>query len=85
MTPEPSPTDSALVRAWRAIVRAFTPAAESRGPQNYGADTTLFGAAPEQPRGRRGSDGAKDEFWAPSGESTDFADVDPDGEARRRR
>jgi hypothetical protein len=85
MTPEPSPADSALARAWRAIVRAFTPAAEPRGQQNYGADTTLFGAAPDQPRSRRGADGAKDEFWAPSGESTDFADVDPDGGARRRR
>jgi hypothetical protein len=85
MTPEPGSPESALVRAWRAIVRAFTPAAQSRGPHHYGADTTLFGGATEQPRGRRRADGTGDEFWGPAGDSTDFADLDPDGEPRRRR
>ena len=85
MNDDPSANASVLMRVWRAIVRAFTPAAESRGPQNYGADTTLFGGATEQPRSRRGADGTKDEFWVPTGESTDFAELDPDGDPVRRR
>lgn len=85
MQQEPSANAPALARAWRAIVRAFTPAPEARGPLNDGADTTLFGGPTQQPRSRRGADGTKDEFWVPTGESTDFAELDPDLDSKRRR
>ena len=73
---------AALARAWRAIARAFTPASDPHGTQSYGADTTVFGGA-EPPRAGRTRTG-KDEFWDPTGASTDFADPDPTGESKRR-
>jgi hypothetical protein len=84
MNPEPSTIAAALARAWRAVVEAFTPAPGTRGSQQNGTDTTLFGGSTEQPRDRSAGDAAKNEFWVPT-ESTDFADFDPDGEPRRRR
>lgn len=82
MNPESQGIAAALARAWRAIVRAFTPTGESRGSQNDGADTTLFGGA-EPPRTGRGR-ATKDDFWDPTGTSTDFADPDPTGDTKRR-
>ena len=84
MNPEPSGLSTALARAWRAVVKAFAPAPDARGSQQYGADTTLFGAATEQPRDRAARDGAKNEFFVPT-ESTDFADMDAERDARGRR
>jgi hypothetical protein len=84
MTPEPGAPSNILVRAWRAVVRAFSRAPDAPQSQQYGAETTLFGGATEQPRDRTGRDGVKNEFWLPS-ETTDFADLDAEGEARRRR
>ncbi len=82
MNPESQGIAAALVRAWRAIARAFTPTSESRGSQNYGADTTLFDGA-EPPRTGRGR-ATRDDFWDPTGTSTDFADPDPTGDSKRR-
>ena len=84
MTPEPNALTAVLARAWRAVARAFTPAADARSSQQYGADTTLFGGTTEQPRDRAARDGANNEFWIPT-ESTDFADMDAERNARRRR
>lgn len=84
MNPEPNAFTAVLARAWRAVVRGFTPAADARGSQQYGADTTLFGGATEQPRERAARDAAKNEFWVPT-ESTDFADMDAERHAGRRR
>jgi hypothetical protein len=84
MTPDPLAPSNILVRAWRAVVKAFSRAPEAPASQQYGAETTLFGSTTEQPRDRRGRDGGKNEFWLPS-ETTDFADLDADGEPRRRR
>jgi hypothetical protein len=84
MTPEPRAASTLLARAWRAVRKAFSRAPDAPASQQYGADTTLFGGATEQPRERAGRDGVKNEFWIPS-ETTDFADIDAEGEARRRR
>ena len=83
MTPEPNAFTAALGRAWRAVVRAFTPSPDAPGSQQYGGDTTLFGGATEQPRDRTARDAARNDFWV--AESTDFAEVDADREAGRRR
>ena len=84
MHPEPSAISAALARAWRAIVKAFTPAHDAPASQQYGTDTTLFGGSTEQPRDRATRDGARNEFWIPS-ENTDFADMDAERDAKRRR
>ena len=84
MNPEPSGLSAALSRAWRAIVKAFSSSPDARGSQQYGADTTLFGGASEQPRHRRVPEGAKNEFWVPT-ESTDFAEFDAERDSERRR
>ncbi len=73
---------TALARAWRAVARAFTPTREARGTQTYGVDTTLFGSA-EPPRSARART-TRDDFWDPTGTSTDFADPDPAGDPKRR-
>ena len=57
----------------------LVPAVDAPGSQQYGADTTMFGGATEQPRDR-----ARNEFWVAT-ESTDFADIDAERDARRRR
>lgn len=82
MNPESQGIAAALARAWRAIARAFTPTSETRGSQDYGADTTLFGGAKPPRTGRRQA--TKDDFWDPTGTSTDFADPDPTGDGKRR-
>lgn len=84
MNPEPSGLSAALSRAWRAIVKAFSSTPDARESPQYGADTTLFGAVSEQPRNRRGPEGAKNEFWVPT-ESTDFAEFDAERDSERRR
>ena len=84
MNPAPSKLLAALTRAWQAVARAFTPASDSRASQQYGADTTLFGGSTQLPRERPGRDGGKNEFWVP-GDSTDFADMDAERDARDRR
>jgi hypothetical protein len=84
MKPEPNAIAAALARAWRAIVKAFTAAPDARASQQYGTDTTLFGGSTEQPRDRAARDGANNEFWVPS-ENTDFADMDAERDAGRRR
>lgn len=84
MTPEPGTPSNLLARAWRALVKAFARPPDAPASQQYGAETTLFGGASEQPRDRSARDGVKNEFWIPS-ETTDFADLDAEGEARRRR
>jgi hypothetical protein len=84
MNPEPSGIPGALARAWRAVVKAFSTAPDARASQQYGGDTTLFGASTEQPRDRAARDGAKNEFWIPS-ETTDFADVDAERYPKGRR
>ena len=73
-----------MSRARRSIVRAFSSTPGPRGSQQYGADTTLLGAASEQPRNRRGPEGTKNEFWVPN-ESTDFAEFDAERDSGRRR
>lgn len=84
MNAEPTAFIAVLGRAWRAIVMAFTPAPEERASQQYGGDTTLFGGATEQPRNRAARDKTENDFWAAS-ESTDFADLDAERDAGRRR
>jgi len=79
MNPEPRGITASLARAWRAVARAFAPAADARPSQQYGADTTLFGTSTEVRR-----DGAKSEFWIPS-ETTDFADMDGERDPKDRR
>lgn len=69
---------------WRSIVKAFTPTHERRGTDADGADTNLFGTMQDPEGSRRRSAAAKDEFWNPTGESTDFHDPDPDGKRDRR-
>ena len=81
MNPESQGIAAALARTWRAIARACTRTSESRGAQDHGADTTLFGGA-QPPRTGRGQ--TKDDFWDPNGTSTDFADPDPTGDSKRR-
>lgn len=58
------------------MVRAFTPAPGTRGSAGL-ADTTLFGGMSEQGRSTR-RDSSQNDPWDPTGESTDFADPDPD-------
>jgi hypothetical protein len=82
MNPDSQGIAAALARAWRAVARAFTPTGDARGAPTYGADTTLFGSV-EAPRSGRART-TKDEFWDPTGTSTDFADPDPTGDSRRR-
>ena len=82
MNHEPSGVAAALARAWSAIVRAFTPTNESRS-RNDGVDTTLFGG-PDPPGSDPGRTAVKNEFWDPTGESTDFADPDLTGDKKRR-
>lgn len=72
-----------LARAWRAVTRAFAPAPDARASQQYGADTTLFGGG-DPPRDGTQKDAVKNEFWMPT-ETTDFADMDTEREARRRK
>jgi hypothetical protein len=72
-----------LASIWRSIVKAFTPTHERRGTDLGGADTTLFGTM-QDPDGSRRTPAAKDEFWNPTGESTDFHDPDHDGKRDRR-
>ncbi len=81
MNPESQGIAAALARAWRAIARAFPPTTESRGAQDHVADSTLFAGA-QPPRTGRGP--TKDDFWDPTGTSTDFADPDPTGDGTRR-
>lgn len=83
MNPRPSGPLAALARAWRAVVRAFTPT-DARASQQYGADTTLFGGATEQPRNRPEPDGVRNEFWVPS-ETTDLAELEPERDSGHRR
>lgn len=83
MNRESSATPTALARAWRAIVRAFSSTAGPRGVQQYG-ETTLFGASSEQQQSKRWAQAAKNEFWVP-GESTDFAEFDAEGDSKRHR
>ncbi|MFC5498238.1 hypothetical protein ACFPOE_11900 [Caenimonas terrae] len=83
MNPEPSTFAAAMARAWRAVVKAFTPAPDAPGSQQYGSDTTMFGGPTEQPR-EAGRDAGKNEFWVPT-ETTDFADVEAERAARHRR
>jgi len=73
-----------LARVWRAIAKAFARAPDARASQQYGADTTQFGTSTEVPRDRTARDGIKNEFWIPS-ETTDFADMDAERDARDRR
>ena len=84
MNREPNALSAALSRAWRAVARAFAPAADARASQQYGADTTLFGGSTQMPPERAARDGAKNEFWIPS-DNTDFADMDAEREPKRRR
>jgi hypothetical protein len=84
MNSEPSGIAAALARAWRAVVRAFTPTRDSARSQADGMDTTMFGGLPEQPGAGRGQDAGKENFWDAAGESTDFADPDPDRRHGRR-
>lgn len=84
MNSEPSGPSGALSRAWRAIVKAFSSTPDARRSQQYGTETTLFGAASEQPRHRRSPEGVKNEFWVPT-ESTDFAQLEAERDSERRR
>ena len=84
MTTETSGITGVLARAWRAVAKAFTPVSNAGASQQYGADTTLFGASTHLPRERGSRDGVKNEFWVPS-ESTDFADIEGDRDTRGRR
>ena len=82
--PQHSAITAAFARAWRAVARAFAPAPDARASQQYGADTTLFGASTEQPRDRAVRDAGKNEFWVPT-ETTDFADIDGEKDRKGRR
>ena len=84
MNDHPASVAAAFARGWKAIVRAFTPTAVSRGSHGDGADTTLFGTMADPPRSRHASNAPKDDFWDPAGESTDFADPDMGADSRRR-
>ena len=84
MNPAPSGITARLARVWRAIAKAFARAPDARASQQYGADTTQFGTSTEVPRDRTARDGIKNEFWIPS-ETTDFADMDAERDARDRR
>lgn len=85
MNPELNGIADALSRAWKAVVKAFTSTPESRGSQHYGADTTLFGGPDQTGTGSaREREADQDDFWDPTGTSTDFADPDPTGDTKRR-
>lgn len=82
MHTEPRTIGAALARAWRSIVKAFTPAPDASGSQQYGTDTTLFGGSTELPRDRNAPGRATSEFWA---DTTDFAEMDAERDSPRRR
>ncbi|GAC1599255.1 MAG: hypothetical protein NVS3B2_00100 [Ramlibacter sp.] len=84
MNPEPRGLSNALLRAWRAVAKAFTPTADASRFRGDGADTTLFGAMAEPTAGAR-EPPRTSESWDPLGESTDFADPEEPGRSPRRR
>lgn len=83
MKSEPRGLSGALVRAWSAVARAFTPTAGASRFRAEGSDTTLFGALPESAASEQQSR-RRGEAWDPLGESTDFGDPQELGEQSRR-